>query len=462
MRSDGSSDAGRGLIPASFNSRRFGCYLEGFELSTDLYVDAYTNGIIGPHVKMLGPLADGGRIRFLTAPGCWGPMITPTLRGGHEVCAPVRVENAEVGDAVVISIETIEVKSQAVSSGVDEPVDGAFLGDPYVFKRCPGCREPWPEARVEGIGWEAIKCVKCGASAAPFKMVNGYTMVFDGKRRYGVTVDADGAGAIAAKAYDYAALPENSAQIPILVFGRADVVGVASRVRPFMGQLGTIPAVDIPDSHNAGDTGSRLIDAPHPYSITRDQYEHALTDGHLDVDAVRAGAVLIAPVKVKGAGVYAGDAHALQGDGEVAGHTTDATAEVAVRVEVLKNVRLEGPILLPLEEDLPPLATPWRDEEWAQVTRLANQYGVAPDPVAPVQIIGSGPTINDAAVNGFQRAARLFAMSVAEVRNRITVAGAVEIGRLPGIVQVSLQVPLRALETRGLATRVAHHYGLRY
>ena len=67
-----------------------------------------------------------------------------------------------------------------------------------------------------------------------------------------------------------------------------------------MGQLGTTSAVDIPDSHNAGDFGYSLIDAPHPYRITRQQYERDLTDGHLDVDFVRKGPILIAPVKVKG------------------------------------------------------------------------------------------------------------------------------------------------------------------
>lgn len=435
---------------------------EGFKLGSELYVDSYTNGIIGPHVKMLGPVADGERITFLTAPGCWGPMITPTLRGGHEVCTPVMVENADVGDAIAIYIRKIEVKSDAASSGVDEPVEGAFIGDPYVSKRCSGCREPWPEFKVVGIGREAIKCINCGNSTSPFKMVNGYTMIFDDDRKYGLTVDKELAREIAKKAHEYSALPKKSGQIPILVFGKADIVGLASRVRPFMGQLGTIPAVDIPDSHNAGDTGSFLIDAQHSYGITREQYERDLTDGHLDVDSVRAGAVLITPVKVKGAGIYAGDAHALQGDGEVAGHTTDVTAEVEVRIEVIKDLTLDGPILLPLEEDLPPLAKPWRENEWDQITNLAKKYGVEPEPVAPVQIIGSGPTINDAAANGFQRTAKLFEMSIEEVRNRVTVSGAVEIGRLPGIVQVSVQIPIRALEKLGISNMVSKHYKSTY
>ena len=46
------------------------------------------------------------------------------------------------------------------------------------------------------------------------------------------------------------------------------------------------------------------------------------TDGHMDIDAVRPGAILVCPVKVDGGGVYLGDMHAMQGDGEIAGHTS--------------------------------------------------------------------------------------------------------------------------------------------
>ena len=51
--------------------------------------------------------------------------------------------------------------------------------------------------------------------------------------------------------------------------------------------------------------------------------------GHMDIDIVRAGAILICPVKVRGGGVYLGDMHALQGDGEIAGHTCDVAAALA-------------------------------------------------------------------------------------------------------------------------------------
>jgi len=38
-----------------------------------LVVDRYTD-LVGPSNEMLGPVKDGGRIEYLTVPGCWGPM----------------------------------------------------------------------------------------------------------------------------------------------------------------------------------------------------------------------------------------------------------------------------------------------------------------------------------------------------------------------------------------------------
>jgi len=59
--------------------------------SQTVFVNQFTNGILDPTKPMLGPVRDGGHIVANTAPGCWGPMITPEIRGGHEVTVP---ENA--------------------------------------------------------------------------------------------------------------------------------------------------------------------------------------------------------------------------------------------------------------------------------------------------------------------------------------------------------------------------------
>src|SRR3712207_1869683 len=86
-----------------------------------VFVEEFTDGLLGPDVPMLGPVADGGHIVWNSTPGCWGPMITPAIRGGHEVCRPVAVEGADVGDAVAIRIKDIAVTSLATSSGNDQP-----------------------------------------------------------------------------------------------------------------------------------------------------------------------------------------------------------------------------------------------------------------------------------------------------------------------------------------------------
>ena len=129
-------------------------------------------------------------------------------------------------------------------------------------------------------------------------------------------------------------------------------------MRPFLGQLGTSPSTTIPDSHNAGDFGSFLVGAPHRFALDAQELQKHKTDGHLDVDAVRAGSMLVCPVKIPGGGVYLGDMHAMQGDGEIAGHTADVAGTVTLQVEVIKGLGIDGPVLFPLAEDLPFLAKP--------------------------------------------------------------------------------------------------------
>jgi formamidase len=426
-----------------------------------VFVDSFTNGLLGPEVEMLGPVEDGGHIVVNTAPGCWGPMITPSIRGGHEVAQPVAVAGAEPGDAIAIRIKDIEVTSIATASGNDVSPEGSFNGDPYCAPVCPSCGAEYPDTRLEGIGQEAVRCASCGADATPFKFTNGYTMAFDRAREVGVTLSREAAERIAREAPHYAALPENSVQHPILTFAPHDIVGLATRLRPFMGQLGTSPSTTIPDSHNAGDFGSFLVGAPHEYALTADELAQHRTDGHMDIDAVRAGAILICPVKLSGGGVYMGDMHALQGDGEIAGHTCDVSGTVTLQVELIKGLGIDGPLLFPVTEDLPFLARPLSRDERARAQALARDWGLGElEESAPISVIGSGPDLNSATDNGLQRAAELLGMEVPEVMNRATVAGAIEIGRHPGVVQVTLRAPLERIEERALAPYVRDQYGI--
>lgn len=424
-------------------------------------VSEFTNSVLDPAAPMLGPVENGGTIIANTAPGCWGPMITPRLRGGHEVTTPVYVNGAEVGDGVAIRIRDITVTSTATASGHDSSPEGFCLGDPYVAARCPVCDTVWPETHVEGIGQDAVKCDKCGNAVKPFEIVHGYTVTFDDSRAVGLTLPKAAAETIAHDANHYAALPDGSRQHSILTYAPSDMPGTLVRMRPFLGQLGTCPSMPMPDSHNAGDFGAFLVGAPHAYGITAEQLAQHKTDGHMDIDAVRAGAILIAPVKVPGAGVYMGDMHAGQGDGEIAGHTMDVAGSVTLQVEVVKNYPLDGPVLFPLEEDLPPMARPFTAAERAKGQRLAQKWGVSEiEPMAPISVIGTAPNLNDAITNGLERAAKLLGMTVAEVRNRATVNGAIEIGRAPGVIQVTFLAPLSRLDAVGLGGYAREQYNL--
>jgi len=426
-----------------------------------IVVDGFTNSVLDPKEPMLGPLQSGGTIIANTAPGCWGPMITPRLRGGHEVTKPVFIEGAEVGDGVVIRIRDISVTSLATASGHDTVSNQFCLGDPFVAARCPTCDEVWPETHIEGVGQDSVRCNKCGEAIKPFTMEHGYTVVFDDTQSVGVTLPQDAARKIAENADHYASLPDNSVQHSILNYAPSDLVGAIVRMRPFLGQLGTTPSIAMPDSHNAGDFGSFLVGAPHRYALTPEQLLENKTDGHMDIDAVRAGAVLVCPVKVKGAGVYMGDMHASQGDGEIAGHTMDVAGSVTLQVEVLKSYNNDGPVLFPLLEDLPPLARPFTQEEKQKALKLAQKWGVErTEEVAPISVIGTAQNMNAAIVNGLERASKLLGMTVAEVRNRATINGAIEIGRDPGVIQVTFLAPLKNLDAAGLGEIARKQYGL--
>ncbi|AGN00798.1 acetamidase/formamidase [Salinarchaeum sp. Harcht-Bsk1] len=431
------------------------------QIVDQLAVEEYTLGLVGPDQEWAGTVADGGTVRTHTPPACWGPMITPKFRGGHEVTKPIAVEGAEVGDAIAIRIRDIEVTSVATSTGSMAEREGAFGDDPFVDHQCPECGAKWPESVVEGTGEESIRCAECGANASSFAFEYGITTVFDDDREVGITVDHDAAHDLAERAEEAAALPEHSRQHPILLYEPSEMPGTLGHLRPFIGNIGTTPPVELPDSHNAGDFGQFLIGAGHDWGLEDEEELAARTDGHMDVNAVREGAILVCPVKVDGGGIYVGDMHANQGDGELALHTTDVSGHAEFEVEVIDGLDLDGPLLLPNVEDLPHIAEPYSDEDVERGRELGEEYGVDVETdVGPIQVIGSGATVNDATQNAFDRAGDLLDMSEGEVRTRCTFTGGVEIGRLPGLVQLTMLAPMDVLEEQGMAHLVREQYGL--
>lgn len=67
--------------------------------------------------------------------------------------------------------------------------------------------------------------------------------------------------------------------------------------------------------------------------------------GNMDCVETTAGSTLYLPVWVEGAYLAFGDVHAVQGDGEVNGTAVETTAEVRLRIEVLRGRRAEWPRL---------------------------------------------------------------------------------------------------------------------
>ena len=133
---------------------------------------------------------------------------------------------------------------------------------------------------------------------------------------------------------------------------------------------------------------------------------------------------------------------------------------VTLQVEVVKGLGTDGPVLFPLEEDLPFLAKPLTAEERMRARALGRRYGIDElEESIPLSVIGTGPDLNSATDNGLARAAQLLELSVPEVKNRATIAGAIEIGRAPGVVQVTFRAPAARLEACGLLRYAVEQYG---
>jgi formamidase len=174
---------------------------------------------------------------------------------------------------------------------------------------------------------------------------------------------------------------------------------------------------------------------------------------------VREGAIVIAPVKVRGGGIVVGDVHAMQGDGEISGHTTDVSAEVTLEVEVIKGLNLDGPILLPNKEDLPYLAKAYSEDQLKKAEVMGEKFGfdIQKD-LLPIQMIGSGPNLNEAVGCGVNRMAKLLGITPEAVRNWVTMTGGVEIGRLPGVVTVTMMAPVDQLQQLGIGHLAQEQY----
>ena len=65
--------------------------------------------------------------------------------------------------------------------------------------------------------------------------------------------------------------------------------------------------------------------------------------GNMDASDVREGATVYLPVFHDGALFYFGDAHALQGDGEIVGSGLETTMDVSLKFDVIKGRKIAWP-----------------------------------------------------------------------------------------------------------------------
>ncbi|MFC1916446.1 acetamidase/formamidase family protein, partial [Chloroflexota bacterium] len=90
--------------------------------------------------------------------------------------------------------------------------------------------------------------------------------------------------------------------------------------------------------------------------------------GNMDCVETREGTTLYLPVWVRGAYLAFGDVHAAQGDGEICGTAMEVTAEVTVKLEVVKDKSIEWPRL----EDATHIMTTGSGQSLMNCVRIAQ------------------------------------------------------------------------------------------
>jgi acetamidase/formamidase len=91
-------------------------------------------------------------------------------------------------------------------------------------------------------------------------------------------------------------------------------------MEPMIGTIGVAPEFE---------TISSLTPGPH--------------GGNMDCPDVCIGNKIMLPVYVKGALLFLGDIHAVQGDGEISGSAVEVPAECVLKVDVIKGKQISWP-----------------------------------------------------------------------------------------------------------------------
>lgn len=129
-------------------------------------------------------------------------------------------------------------------------------------------------------------------------------------------------------------------------------------LHPFIGSIGVAPRF--------GRTETALV--PGEYG------------GNMDCIETKEGAILYLPVWVRGAYLSFGDIHAAQGDGEICGVALETTAQVTLKLEVIKNrtadwPRIENPTHIMVAGSARPLMDALRIAQVELIKWLVTDYG---------------------------------------------------------------------------------------
>ncbi len=137
--------------------------------------------------------------------------------------------------------------------------------------------------------------------------------------------------------------------------------GVRLPKRPMMGVVGVAPAGEPIPTGTPGSHG-----------------------GNMDTNTVAPGATLYLPVEAEGALLAMGDAHALQGDGEVCGTGVECDARATVSVKVIKEYGIQWPMLVNADDlmfivSAPTLEEASREAVGEIVQHLMNRHDMSFD-----------------------------------------------------------------------------------
>jgi amidase len=116
--------------------------------------------------------------------------------------------------------------------------------------------------------------------------------------------------------------------------------------------------------------------------------------GNLDHRVVAPGARVYLPVSVPGGLLWIGDVHAAQGDGELSGTAVEIAADVTVRVDLRRGLRLDWPWIetadrLMVTSASLDFATARRDVVESMLRALEHQLGLEPaEALALISAVG--------------------------------------------------------------------------